>query len=1051
MRIIRNAGRGLSRGFVYAAVVFAPVLLSPCTLASQQPKPIYDPALYSAMEWRNIGPFRGGRAVVVAGIPAQPHTYYFGSGGGGVWKTEDAGITWKNVSDGQFKTASVGALAVAESDPNVVYAGMGEHAVRGVMTSHGDGVYKSQDGGKSWSHLGLDRTRQISAVRVHPSNPDLVYVAAQGSPYGDNPERGIFRSRDGGKTWDKILYVDQSTGASDLSMDMTNPRILYAAFWDHRRFPWAVRSGGPGSGLYKSVDGGDTWSRINSGLPELMGKTAVSVSRANPNRVWALVEAEEGGLFRSDNGGTSWERVNKERVLRARAWYYTKVFADPQDENLVYVLNAPVMKSTDGGRTFTNIPVPHGDNHGLWINPLNNQYIINSNDGGANVSLNGGRSWSTQSNQPTAQFYRVDTDNRFPYYIYGGQQDNSTVAIASRTADDGIDWKDWYAVSGCESAHLGFNPDDPTLVYGGCYQGQIEEYDHRTNQTRNVMAYPFQGLGSTPSDLRYRFNWNAPIEVSRHNPQVIYHAGNVLLRSEDRGRSWTAISPDLTRNEPEKQGVGGYPITNEAAGGEVYNTIFYIAESPHRQGTIWAGTDDGLVHLTRDGGANWSNVTPKGIGEAQINAIELSPHDPATAYIAVTRYKFNDFTPHIFKTSDYGRSWRRIVSGIPAEEWVRVVREDPVRRGLLYAGTEKGVYVSFNDGAQWQPLQLNLPLVPVTDLKIQNNDLVASTSGRAFWILDDLGPLQQMDQRAANAPAFLFRPHRAYRMEGGVSSAPGVGKNPPNGALIRYHLKEVPAGAVTLEIVDSTGTTIRRFTSEPGDTIKTPAGSYVPKQLPKKAGMNRFVWDLRHEDYARVPGVFVLGALEGRRVVPGTYQVRLSVDGQTVTQPVEVVPDPRMQAPPEHYRVQEALLIAIGDAVNEVHSSVRQMRAVREQIRELVERTKDHPQAELVRTAGMALVDKIGTWEDELVQPRQETFQDVINFPNRLNAELLYLKEAVDSAEPYPSAGARQRLADLMTEWQQHKTMLNNSIQQDVAAFNALFRDNAIPAVIIPF
>lgn len=997
------------------------------------------------MKWRNIGPYRGGRSVTAVGVPTQPYTYYFGATGGGVWKTTDAGDTWTNVSDGQIRTGSVGAVAVAESDPNVVYAGMGEHAVRGVMTSHGDGVYRSTDAGETWAHLGLDQTRQISAVRVHPDDPDLVYVAAQGSPYNSNEERGIFRSKDGGTSWEKILYVDANSGASDLSMDMTNPRILYAGFWDHRRYPWTVRSGGPGSALYKSTDGGDTWSELTNGLPAEMGKTAISVSRADPKRVWALVEADSGGLYRSDDAGNSWRRVNSERELIARAWYYIEVFADPQDPETVWVLNAPALKSVDGGKTFARVPTPHGDNHDLWINPLDTRYLINANDGGANVSLNGGKSWSTQQNQPTAQFYRVDVDDRFPYYLYGGQQDNSSVAIASRTTGAGIDWKDWYAVAGCESAHLAFDPADPKLVYGGCYQGQIEEYDHATRQNRSIMAYPFLGLGTTPRDQKFRFNWNAPIETSPHDRSVLYHAGNVLLRSDDRGRSWAAISPDLTRNDPEKQGIGGYPFTNEGAGGEVYNTIMYIVESPHTAGTIWAGTDDGLIHITQDGGGNWTNVTPRGLEESQINAIEVSPHAPSTAYAAVTRYKFNDFTPLVYKTTDFGRSWSKITRGIPADEFVRVVREDPVRPDLLYAGTELGVHVSFDGGQQWRPLASNLPVVPITDLAVKGADLIAATQGRSFWILDDLTPLRQAEGPLRSWDTRLFRPQPAVRMEGSTGSGT-VGKNPPSGAILYYSLAAAPEEPITLDIVGTSGNVVRSYTSAETDSVITPSGNFAPARLPAKPGLNRFVWDLRHEEIPRLPGVFVNGGLQGRRAVPGEYRVRLTVDAREMTEPLAVVADPRYEAPRSAYAEQEQMLEPLDAAVAEMHRSAIELQAIRAQIEALLGR----PNAgtpENVRVAGDSLASRITALEDRLIQTRQETFQDVINFPNQLNSNLLYLKEAIDSAEPFPTQGAKERLNDLLAEWRARQAELDAMLSSEVARFNTLVRESGVPAV----
>ncbi|HIC74472.1 MAG TPA: glycosyl hydrolase, partial [Candidatus Marinimicrobia bacterium] len=716
-----------------------------------------DTSLFQAMEWRNIGPFRGGRSTAVAGVVGHTSTYYFGATGGGVWKTDDAGISWQNVSDGHFGVGSIGAIAVSSSNPNVVYVGTGTACVRGVSNSHGDGVYKSMDGGETWSHLGLKNTRHISKVIIHPDNPDHVYVAAQGTPWTGSKERGIYRSKDGGKTWEQIFFVDELASASDLSMDMTNPRVLYAAFWHHQRLPWQVRSGGPGSGIYKSTDGGDSWDKLEKGLPEEMGKTSVAVSPVNPKRVWVLTESNKWGLYRSDDGGKSFTRVNKDRVLIARSWYYIHVFADPQNENTVYVLNAPVMKSTDGGKTFENVRTPHGDNHDLWINPHDNQIMINGNDGGANVSFNGGRTWSTQQNQPTAQFYRVITDNRFPYWVYGGQQDNSSVAIASR-ARGGIDWKDWYSVAGCESAYLAFDPDNPVLVYGGCYQGLINELNVESGNSRSIMAYEYLGLGSDPIDQKYRFNWNAPIVASPHDPQIIYHAGNVVLKTEDRGESWAVISPDLTLNKKENLGKGGAPITNEAAGGEIYHTILYLELSTHEEGTIWAGSDDGLVHVTKDGGKTWNNVTPNGLKEGMVNAIDVSPHDPATAYIAFTRYKFADFKPYIYKTDNYGKTWKKIIRGISDDAYVRVVREDPVKKGLLYAGTELGLFVSFDDGKAWQRFQLNLPIVPITDLTFRNNDLVASTLGRAFWILDDLSPLQNLSADLAKKEVHLFSP-----------------------------------------------------------------------------------------------------------------------------------------------------------------------------------------------------------------------------------------------------------------------------------------------------
>lgn len=1034
--------------------------------AAQQARTVaFDSTHFQALEWRNIGPFRGGRSVAVAGVRGQPMVYYFGGTGGGLWKTDDAGETWRNVSDGFFKTGSVGAIAVAESDPNVVYVGMGEHAVRGVATSHGDGVYRSTDGGKTWKHVGLERTRAISRIRVHPRDPNLVYVAAQGAPYGPNRERGIYRSRDGGATWQLVLFVGETAGASDLAMDPTNPRILYAAFWDHLRQPWMVQSGGPGSGIHKSTDGGDTWERITTGLPSLIGKVGVDVSPANPERVYAIVEADPGGgLYRSDDGGRRWTLMNSDWSIRARAWYYIEVFADPRNPDVVYVMNAPFMKSIDGGRTFTSVRVPHGDNHDLWINPDDPQIMINANDGGANISFNGGRTWSTQENQPTAQFYRVNTDRRFPYHVYGGQQDNSTVGIASRGSDGGIGWKDWYDVGGCESAHVAFNPDDPRYVYAGCYMGQITEWDRETGNARDVMAYPVLPAALASRDLKYRFNWNAPIVVSSHNPNVIYHAANVLLKSENRGRTWVEVSPDLTRDDSTKQGPGGGPITNEGAGGEIYGTIYYVTESPHDARTIWTGSDDGLVHVTRDGGANWTNVTPREVGEAQINAIEVSPHDPATAYVAVTRYKFNDFTPHVFKTTDYGRTWRRLVAGIEPEAWARVVREDPARRGLLYLGTETGFYVSFDGGERWHKLQLNLPVVPITDLQVRGNDLVASTSGRAFWILDDLSPLRQYREDVTAAAARLYEPADAIRAaaSGGFGAAPPrMGRNPPGGAIVYYHLKEAADSArpIKLEILDSAGTVIRSYNSGPqagpaGQGSQAapggPGGPPAGPALPARAGLNRFVWDLRHERPIAVPGAFVFGALVGRRVVPGTYQARLTVGDFSETRSFRVTPDPRVQATAADFRAQDDLLVTVTRELSEIHAGVNRVRAVREQANQVMTRAREQPGAAAIDSAGKAFVEKLNAMEDSLIQKRTVDGQTVINFPMRLNQFYIYLMNAVDGADDGVTDGARRRLADLQRQWSGLKMTLDRLLGPDLAAFNEVVRTQGIPAVVAP-
>jgi len=1020
-------------------------------------EPMVDPMLFQALEWRSIGPFRGGRATTVAGVASDPLTYYFGATGGGVWKTTDAGTTWKNVSDGFFKTGSVGAIEVAPSDPNVIYVGMGERCVRGVATASGDGVYKSTDAGKTWTHVGLEKTSQISAVRIHPRDPDLVYVAAQGSPYVGTEDRGIYRSRNGGRTWEKVLSGDSKAGASDLSMDPTNPRVLYAGFWEHQRLPWKVVSGGPSSGVFKSTDGGDTWKKLEKGLPELMGKVAVAVSPASPNRVWAMIESEEGGLYRSDDAGESWTMINDERVLRARAWYYIHVFADPQDAETVYVLNAPVMKSTDGGKSFSPVSVPHGDNHGLWINPNDNRTMINANDGGANVSLNGGQTWSTQSNQPTAQFYRVITDNRYPYWLYGGQQDNSSVAIVSRTFSSGIGRENWHAVGGCESAWVAFDPDDPTLTYATCIVGGIDEHNQENDSLRGVMAYEFFGLGMDAKDMPYRFNWNAPVVASPHDPSILYHGGNKLLRSSDRGVSWEEMSPDLTRNEVEKQGAGGGPITNEAAGGEVYNTILYVVESPHEVGTIWVGSDDGLVHVTRDNGSSWAEVTPPRLQESMINAIEVSPHDPATAYIAVTRYKFGDFTPMIFRTDDYGNSWRNIARGLPEGSFVRVVREDPVRPGLLFAGTETGVHVSFDDGGHWQSLQLELPVVPITDLTIRNNDLVASTQGRAFWILDDLTPLQQLTD-AVSAGNHLFEPRPAYRLGGGGFALPraNLGKNPANGVVLHYllaeELEEDAEETLELDFLDSEGNVLRTVSSraEPPSGPPNPFFEVPPTKLATKAGMNRFVWDMRRDDLVTVEGLLSFGPLGGPTVPPGAYQARMRLGEVEMTAPIVIVPDPRSEASLSDYDAQQELILMLAERVNEIHQTVLDMREVKTQVEGLLGRIDSLEASETLAEAGEKVVEAVDALEQELVQPKSKTFQDIINFRNKLNMDYMDLMGKVDSTAPPINQGIERRLADLEAAWAEHRAERDRILAEDVAAFNQLFAEHQVPAIIIP-
>ena len=1015
---------------------------APSSTPPGAPTPSLD--VVSGLPWRNIGPFRGGRATTIAGVPGNPLRYYLGATGGGIWRTDDAGYSWQPIADGQIAMGSVGSLAVAPDDPNVIYAGMGEAPVRGVSSSFGDGVYRSTDAGKTWVNVGLKNTRTISRVIVHPKNSDLVYVAAQGSRWGAG-DRGVYRSADGGKNWQRVFAIDSLVGPSELAMDPTNPRILYVAMWDHQRSPWFVRSGGPNSGIWKSTDGGDTWNRLTGGLPTLMGKIGVSVSATNPSRIWAIVEAEQGGLYRSDDAGQTWKLVNGDHVLQARSWYYMRVIADPTNADVVYVINAPMLKSIDAGKSFVTMADPHGDNHDLWINPANPSNIAKADDGGGVISFNGGTTWSSNLNQPTAQFYRVSVDEQFPYWLYSGQQDNSSVAVPSGVMGPGIGIDEFHSAGGCESAHVAFDPANPRYLYGNCYLGIISEYDRVLKLDRNIMAYPLLPLSEPSDQLKYRGNWSSPIITSPHDRKVIYHGLNVVLRSNDRGQSWTAISPDLTRNDKSKQGQGGGPITNEGAGGEVYGTIYYLAESPHEAGVIWAGTDDGLVQLTRDGGRSWTNVTPKGLAESLINMVEVSPHDKATAYIAVSRIKWNDNTPHIFKTVDYGATWTRLVQGLPAEENVRVVREDPVRKNLLYAGTETGVWVSFDGGANWQRLQQNLPHVPVTDLRVHHGDLVISTEGRAFWIMDDIGALRDLTPETGKTGAVLFQPRTTYRTAIGANMAvPGLGQNVPKGALISYWLPSGDSAITTrLEILDPTGAVVRAFTTD--------AKMGESNRLVVKKGFNRLVWDLATAPATRVTGIMVEGnGGGGYRVAPGHFQVKLTAGADSKTQSFDVVVDPRTNPSQDDIRGQQDLLAKIRSRVDGMHTRINAVRGVREQINALIERTKGRPEADSVAKAGAPLIAAIDSTEKRIINVRSKTFQDAVNYRHALNEQYLDLLNAIDGTDAPVTKGMQIRFADLEEAWNNLAATLDQTTGPDLTRFNGVVKALAIPSIVTP-
>ncbi len=1028
--------------------------------AAAQPEPVVDPDFYQALSWRNVGPWRGGRVTAVAGHVDTPYTFYMGATGGGVWRTDDAGTTWYNISDGWFNTVTIGAIAVAESDPNVIYVGTGEAPIRGVSTADGDGMYKSVDGGQTWTHIGLEDTKHISKLVIDPRNHDIVYVGAQGNAWVPAEERGIYKTTDGGQTWRKTLYVNDLTGVHDISMDATNPRILYAGTWQHQRPPWNVISGGPGSGLWKSTDSGETWRRLEKGLPELMGNTGIVVSPADPNRVYAMIEATEGGIFRSDDAGESWRRVNGEKGIRDRGWYYTHIFADPQNANVLYILSNSMTRSVDGGTTLTEIRTPHGDNHDMWINPEDPRVMVQGNDGGANVSLNGGDTWTAQDNQPTAQLYRVITDDVFPYRLYAGQQDNTALRIASRTFGATIGKGDWKPVGGGESAQFAFDNDDPELVYGTSLLGTITEYDDTTGTVRGLEAYP-AWIGFLPArDLKYRFNWNAPVVVSQFDPSVIYHGAQLVLKSTDRGQSWTEISGDLTRNDTSKMGTTGGPLSIEGAGGEHYGTLMYVAESPLEADVIWTGSDDGLVHVTRDGGATWQNVTPRNLPESQINMIDPSPHDAAVAYIAVNRYKLGDDTPMMYRTRDYGRSWTLITDGIPDVAFARAVREDPERRGLLYAGTERGVFVSFDDGDRWQTLQLNLPQVPITDLRVKDGDLVAATQGRSLWILDDKSPLHTVTGDVEDQALHLYPPSPAYRIDITRWPRDPGGENPPEGVVIRYSLSEdLPAdGApLNLDILDANGAVIRSYSSAPvartrSSLVKGVQGEPAAPPLGTKRGMNEAVWNFRREPMTSVADTIRYVSPRPPRVAPGTYRARLS-HGETVTeQPIQILEDPRKApAGAQAWAQQEALSLRLYRLVNEIHDTTNRMRAVADQAETLMERTDGRPGADPIRTAGSALVDRIRAWEIHTPQsPLPDGLRDEVSVPSLLlSVQVLHVLSAADQ-EPPVNAGLGQVTGELEAEWSRLAGEAQSILDSDLSAFNAAFASAGLPAVIVP-
>ena len=1007
--------------------------------------PSIDPKLYSGMEWRNIGPFRGGRSATVTGVQNKPNLYYFGSVGGGVWRTTDAGNTWENISDGFFG-GSIGSISVSEWDNNVIYVGGGEVTVRGNV-SYGYGMWKSLDAGKTWKSVGLKDSRHIVRISIHPKNPDLVYAAVLGDLFKSSDERGVYRSADGGQTWKKILFANADAGAVDLCMDPNNPRILFASTWRIRRTPYSLESGGTGSALWKSTDGGDTWQDIskNEGLPKgIWGIVGVSVSAVNSNRVYSIIENDNGGVYRSDDGGKTWRKMNDDRNLRQRAWYYSRIYADTKEEDIVYVMNVAYHKSKDGGKSFQAMNANHGDHHDLWIAPEDNQRMIIADDGGGQVTFDGGINWSTYENQPTAQFYRVITDNHFPYRIYGAQQDNSTVRILHRTDGSAISTKDWEETAGGESGHLAVDPTDEDVVYGGSYDGYLTRKNHRTGEERSINPWPDNPMGSGAEGAKYRFQWNFPIFYSPHDPKKIYAASQHLHASTNGGEKWELISPDLTTNDTSKMKSSGGPITKDNTSVEYYCTIFAAAESPYEKDLIIAGSDDGILSLTRDGGKAWQKITPPMMPQwSMINSVEFDPFVKGGAYIAATRYKLGDYKPYLFKTKDYGKTWTQITSGIDVNHFTRVLRADPKRAGLLYAGTESGMYVSFDDGASWSAFQMNLPIVPITDLTIKNDNLIAATQGRSFWIIDDLTPLHQLDASvSANAP-YLFTPMSSYRMPGSQRRTPSKteGQNHPGGVMIHYYLNDTTKTKVTLEIFEANGTAIKKFSTKPDKKAKE-------EEMKIKPGFNRFIWNMRYADAEGFDGLIMWAAgLTGPKAIPGKYKAKLTVNDKPLETEFEIVKDPRTSGTSEDIKAQFDFLIQVRDKVSATNKAIKKIRTAREQINRVTDPMKGKDEMKAVVEMAKSINDDMKKIEEALYQTKNKSGQDPLNYPIRLNNKLAALAGEADGSDFKPTEQVRAVYAELTAKIDGHLTSLDKIFTERIPALNKLIKEKSVDAV----
>ncbi len=1016
---------------------------------SQSGNVLVPPSAYQAMEYRCIGPFRGGRVTTVTGIPEKPYTFFMGSTGGGVWQTQDGGNNWENITDGYLKVGSIGSIEVAPSDPQTIYVGTGSASPRGNI-SVGNGIYKTLNGGKTWKHIGLENGGQIGKIVIHPQNSDLVYAAVLGNIFGPNQERGVFRSKDGGSSWERVCYVSDSTGAVDMVMDPTNPRILYAGFWRVERKPWTLIDGAEEGGVYKTVDGGDSWEKVEGGLPNgIAGRVGIAVSPVNPNRVWVIREAKEeskGGLYRSDDGGETWERINRNHNLRQRAWYYSRVFADPNDEHTVYVLNTRMYKSVDGGKTFERISTPHGDNHCLWINPHNTDIMIESNDGGANVSYNGGRTWSTQFNQPTSELYRVTVDNQFPYRVYGAQQDNSTISVPSNMDADITPKQYWYSVAGGESGHIAVDSRNTNLVYAGNYIGRIDRMEKDKGHTKNVVAYPQMHDGVAPRDIKYRFQWNAPIRLSPHNPDILYHCSQYVHQSTDGGQTWTVISPDLTTNKDIYQNIPGGPVQHDHTGVELYTTIFSFEESTLEAGVLWAGTDDGRVHISKNGGDDWDEITPKNIPlEGTVNTIELSQHDPAKAYIAVYKYRQNDFAPYIFKTSNYGKSWELLTNGkngIPEDHFVRVVREDPDREGLLYAGTEFGMYISFNDGKNWQSFQQNLPITPITDMQVYRKDLVIATQGRSFWIMDDLSPLHQLIPTNKSQPLNLYKPRISYRTQIRGFRGDQAPESAPKGTVIYadVHSGEIDTSNVTLEIRDANDQLVRVYKTDPDNE----AGE---RKLNVRGGMNRWIWDHTYPGPKVISDAQFSLANTGGMVAPtGTYYVKLITNKGETTESFEIAKDPRWEhITDEDLMDQYTLTVKVRDLLTACHHTIKNIRTMRKQIKDHAHRAVKAGFSESLGKQADIISDQLDKLEKELIQVQSESGQDPINYPPMLDDQIAYLYSTVNAQDSKPTAGCYERYEDLLEMYEVYAEQVEEIMNKNIKEFEKRMEAEGVP------